>query len=179
MIARALLPLALLAGCSTVPDRSGPQDRFFDRLSALCGSSLEGKLVSSDPQDSDMAGKPMTARFGPCSEREVRINFAVGDDRSRNWVVTRTADGIRLKHVHLHDGKEDELSRYGGDTAGPGTAGRQEFPADDFSRALFVERRIPQSVPNVWALETGDSVAFAYELRRPGRFFRVEFDRLR
>ena len=26
-----------------------------------------------------------------CSERELRIPFHVGDDRSRTWVVTRTA----------------------------------------------------------------------------------------
>lgn len=173
----SLVPLALLTACASVPE-AGPQTLFFDRLSALCGETLDGRLVSNDPQDSDMAGKRMTARFGPCTSDEVRINFTVGDDSSRNWRVTRTGAGLRLKHVHLHaDGSEDRLSRYGGDTASSGTALRQTFPADDFSRALFIRSDIPQSVPNVWALEVGGTATYAYELRRPGRFFRVEFDR--
>jgi len=122
-----------------------------------------------------MAGKPMVARFTDCTANEVRINFAVGDDNSRNWVITRTPTGLRLKHIHLHkDGIEDELSRYGGDTATPGSAHRQEFPVDDFSKALFTRRNTPQSNTNVWAVEVRPRQSFAYELRRPGRFFRVE-----
>jgi hypothetical protein len=31
-------------------------------------------------------------------------------------------------------------------------------------------------VTNVWAVEVEPGALFAYELRRPGRFFRVEFD---
>ena len=57
-----------------------------------------------------------------------------------------------------------------------GTAQRQEFPADDFSKALFVRENIPASTTNVWAMEVEPGRMFAYELRRPGRFFRVEFD---
>jgi hypothetical protein len=122
-----------------------------------------------------MNGKPMTAHFRDCSASEVRINFAVGEDRSRTWVISRTAAGLRLKHVHLHkDGSEDKLSRYGGDTVGRGTAERQAFPADAFSKALFTRRNIPASLTNVWAVEVRAGEFFAYELRRPGRFFRVE-----
>lgn len=169
-----LIAALLLGGCATLKPAS-PQDAFFAALSSHCGRKLHGRLVSSDPQDSAMAGKPMVATFGSCSPQEVRINFAVGDDKSRNWLVTRTPGGLRLKHVHLHkDGSEDELSRYGGDTAGPGTASRQEFPADAFSKTLFTRRGTPQSNTNVWAIEVEPRRSFAYELRRPGRFFRVE-----
>jgi len=31
-------------------------------------------------------------------------------------------------------------------------------------------------VTNVWAMEFSQQKTFAYELRRPGRFFRVDFD---
>jgi hypothetical protein len=41
---------------------------------------------------------------------------------------------------------------------------------------LFVRENIPQSVTNVWAVEVQPGRTFAYELRRPGRHFRVEFD---
>ena len=51
-----------------------------------------------------------------------------------------------------------------------------EFPADRFSRDMFVAQNLPQSVPNVWAVEISPGRTFAYELRRPGRFVRIEFD---
>jgi hypothetical protein len=112
-----------------------------------------------------------------CSADAVRIPFHVGTDRSRTWVITRTAQGLRLKHDHRHeDGTPDARTQYGGDTATAGTAARQEFPADRYSRELFVREKIPQSVTNVWAMEVQPGRSFAYELRRPGRYFRVEFD---
>ena len=93
------------------------------------------------------------------------------------WVVTRTEAGLRLKHDHRHeDGSEDALTQYGGDARAGGSATRQEFPADDFSKQLFVENEIPDSVLNVWALEVRRGGVFAYELRRPNRLFRVEFN---
>ncbi len=67
-------------------------------------------------------------------------------------------------------------SQYGGDTVAAGNARRQDFPADAFSRDLFVREDIPESITNVWAIEIVPGAAFAYELRRPGRHFRVEFD---
>ena len=125
-----------------------------------------------------MAGKPMVATFGECSAQAVRINFAVGEDSSRNWLITRTPLGLRLKHIHLHkDGSEDELSRYGGDTVAAGTAVRQEFPVDAFSKDLFTRRNTAQSNTNIWAVEVEPARSFAYELRRAGRFFRVELQR--
>ena len=43
-------------------------------------------------------------------------------------------------------------------------------------RELFLREGIPQSATNVWAIEIEPGRTLAYELRRPGRFFRVEFD---
>jgi hypothetical protein len=168
------LLVVLLAGCATTAATPTAQDEFFTRVSALCGQSLSGRLVSNDPQDREMAGKPMIASVGPCTPSEVPINFAVGTDKSRNWVVSRVPGGLTLTHIHLHeDGTEDALSRYGGRTIAPGSASRQEFPADDFSKALFVRHNIPQSTTNVWSMDVRPSF-LAYELRRPGRSFRVE-----
>ena len=65
-------------------------------------------------------------------------------------MVTRTATGLRLKHDHRHeDGSEDSRSQYGGDSRAPGTGSRQEFPADDFSKALFQKEGIAASIANV------------------------------
>lgn len=178
MTRTALLALLALTGCATTPTPRA-QDEFFAALSSHCGQTLTGQLASSDEQDAAMLGKPMAAHFTSCTADEVRINFAVGDDKSRNWVITRIPGGLRLKHVHLHtDGSEDALSRYGGDTIAEGTASRQQFPADAFSMDLFRRTNRPESLTNVWAVEVDDGLFFAYELRRPeGRFFRVELQR--
>ena len=81
------------------------------------------------------------------------------------------------RDVHRHDdGTEDKVSRYGGDTATAGSATRQDFPADEFSKQLFLANKLERSVTNVWTVEIVPGKHFAYELRRPNRFFRVEFD---
>ncbi len=136
--------------------------------------------MSSDPADASFAGQRLVMHVRQCRDDEIRIPFEVGDDRSRTWVITRTAAGLRLKHDHRHrDGSSDALTMYGGDSRGQGTAVRQEFPADAASIALFTAQGRSVSNTNVWAVEVGDAV-FAYELRRPPgpaeRFFRVEFD---
>jgi hypothetical protein len=173
----ALAPLLALAGCVAAP-AADPQQQFFAGLRALCGKAFEGRIASPPVEaDASFAGKRLVMHVRHCSENEIRIPFHVGEDRSRTWVVTRTASGLRLKHDHRHeDGSEDKLTQYGGDTVAPGTAQRQEFPADAHSQALFVRENIPVSTTNVWAMEHLPAQIFAYELRRPNRFFRVDFD---
>jgi hypothetical protein len=180
-----LLTIAALAACAAprpiVPAAPvPPATAFIARLQALCGKAFEGRVVTVDPADASFAGKPLVMHVRECGADEVRIPFHVGDDRSRTWVVTRTPAGLRLKHDHRHaDGSPDALTMYGGGTARPGTATRQEFPVDAESIALFTRTGRTVSNTNVWAIEV-DGDRFAYELRRPpipgGRFFRVEFD---
>lgn len=167
-----------LAACATAERPRTPQDAFFERLLGLCGKSFEGRIASPPVEaDAAFAGQRLVMHVRDCSPEEMRIPFHVGSDRSRTWVVTRTGTGITLKHDHRHrDGAPDKLTQYGGDTGHPGSAQRQEFPADEQSRALFVANDIPASTANIWALEVEPGRLFAYELRRPGRFFRVEFD---
>jgi hypothetical protein len=175
--ANALVFCLLLTGCATVAPPKGPQEAFFDRLIALCGQRLEGRIVSPPvAADADFAGKTLIAHVRDCSPQEMRIPFQVGNDKSRTWIVTRTSSGLRLKHDHRHeDGTEDRISQYGGDTLTPGTAHRQEFPADLFTRELLVREGNVAGAANVWSMEAGHPSYLAYELRRPGRFFRVEF----
>src|SRR5690606_34401334 len=65
---------------------------------------------------------------------------------------------------------------YGGDTASAGTQSRQEFPVDAESIATFEKEGLSASVTNTWAMEIEPGQRFVYELGRPGRLFRVEFD---
>ncbi|HEY0014314.1 MAG TPA: hypothetical protein VGB79_15835 [Allosphingosinicella sp.] len=174
---------AALAACAAgdlavVPEAPSAQGEFFARLQRLCGRAFDGRVTSAPAEaDREIAASRLTMHVVSCTENEVRIPFHAGENRSRTWVVSRTSEGLRLKHIHRHeDGSEDELSNYGGDTAGPGTGRRQEFPTDAFSRDLFLRTDRAESVPNVWAIEVDPGRMFAYELRRPGRHFRVEFD---
>lgn len=171
----------LFCGGATTPEPPGaPADQFFSRIAALCGRSFEGRLVTADAADAAMAGQRLVMHVADCTPDRIRIPFHVGADRSRTWVITRTASGLRLKHDHRHeDGAPDALTNYGGDTAGPGAAERQEFPVDAESIALFRREGRAASDTNVWAMEA-NGLLFAYELRRPAgpnvRHFRVEFD---
>ena len=176
---KRLVLLAALAGsaCQHAPAPKSPQEVFFARLTALCGQSFEGRMASPPtPADAAFAGRAVV-QVRDCSANEVRMPLAVGEDRSRTWVVTRTASGLTLKHDHRHaDGQEDALSQYGGSTAAPGLPGRQDFPVDTFSRDLFLRQNAPASVTNTWSLEVKPGARLAYELNRPGRHFRLEFD---
>ena len=173
---RAIALIALsLGGCVARP--AAPPN-VFDSLSLLCGRAFEGRIVSPPTAaDVSFAGKRLVMHVRECSATTVRIPFHVGDDRSRTWVISRTSNGLRLKHDHRHaDGSEDKVTQYGGDSATPTRAARVSFPADAFTRALLVRENNPAGAANVWSLELHPEGLFAYELRRPGRFFRVEFD---
>ena len=174
---KALAALALLAttGCMTTPT---PQRGFFADLSSLCGKAFAGRITSPPAAaDADFAGKAMVMHVRECSADTVRVPFHVAGDHSRTWVITRTATGLRLKHDHRHkDGSEDKVTQYGGDSVTPVTAARQEFPADQFTKDLLIREGNTAGANNVWAVEVIPGRTFAYELRRPNRFFRVEFD---
>lgn len=157
-----------------------PADAFMAALASHCGQAFAGKVRVDVPESPDnaFAGKPLVMHVRECREGELRIPFHVGTDRSRTWVITRTAAGLRLKHDHRHeDGSPDESTMYGGDTAQAGTAVRQAFPVDAESIAMFGRLGMPASVTNTWAIEIVPGQQFVYELSRPGgRLFQVEFD---
>lgn len=151
------------------------QQQFWTRLQQLCGQAFAGQVVESPATDTTFAaGRGLVMHVGECGDREVRIPLHVGEDRSRTWVVTRTATGLRLKHDHRHrDGTPDANTGYGGDTLTRGTATRQEFPADAFSVA-----QVPARASQAWYLEIRPGARFAYGLHREatGMRYRMEFD---
>ena len=159
---------------------AAPADAFFRNVAALCGRAYEGHVTVDSPTPQGMSpfnDRRLVMHVRGCSADTLRIPFFVGDDRSRTWVLTRTASGLRLKHDHRHeDGNEDPLSMSGGDSRDSGSATRQEFPADDASKKLFQREDREVSITNVWAMEIEPGDRFVYELSRPGRLFRVEFD---
>lgn len=172
-----LLSLAALAACAVVPRSAPSQDQFYARLRALCGQAYEGRVVTDDEADRTMAAARLVIQVRSCSDEALAIPFHVGADHGRTWIVRRAGAGLGLRHEHRRaDGAEEAVSGYGGDTIGPGNPRRQEFPADQASRDLFVRENLSPSITNVWALEIVPGRMLAYELRRPGRHLRIEFD---
>ena len=157
-----------------------PADDFLARIRQHCGQAFAGRVIANQPPavKDDFAGQPLVLHVRECGDGEVKIPFHVGANRSRTWVLTRTATGLRLKHDHRHeDGSPDEVTMYGGDTIARGTATRQEFPVDAESKAMFARRKNEGSQTNTWAMEIEPNLRLLYELSRPsGRLFRVEFD---
>ena len=174
---------AALAGCATTTATADPQDAFFAALSARCGQAYAGRLASDDAADADMRGKAMVMHIRHCTPDRIEIPFHIeglgpdgGWDRSRTWVISRSATGLRLKHDHRHaDGTPDAVTLYGGDTANRGTATRQTFPVDAESIAMFNATGRAVSTTNIWSVETSHT-GFTYGLDRKGRHFRVAFD---
>jgi hypothetical protein len=178
--APTLLIAALVPGCETpspeagLPPLPAAQEEFWVALETLCGEAFEGVLAERVPPDDVFAGRQLVMHVRECEPDVIRIPFHVGENRSRTWVISRTAEGLRLKHDHRHeDGSPEDLTWYGGDTDGPGTAERQEFPADAETAEM-----LPEASTNVWTVEVRPGGLFAYALRREGtdRRLRVEFD---
>ena len=157
-----------------------PADAFLARIASHCGQAFEGRVRVDTPAQPDnaFAGRKLVMHVRGCGADELRIPFHVGEDRSRTWVLTRTAGGLRLKHDHRHeDGSSDAVTMYGGDTATAGSERRQAFPVDAESIATFQREGLTASLNNTWAMEIEPGQMFVYELSRPGgRLFQVEFD---
>ena len=157
-----------------VPVPAAPQSTFWAALEAMCGQAFEGRVTENVPPDPAYGDRVLTMHVRECAADEIRVPFHVEENRSRTWVFTRTAEGLRLKHDHRHeDGTEDALTWYGGDTRAAGTAERQEFHADVQTVAL-----VPEAATNIWTVEIVPGERFTYALRREGteRRFRADFD---
>lgn len=182
--ASALLLGALLtAACSQKTTLQSPADEFLTHIAGYCGKAFAGKITANKPRTNEpdaFEGKELVMHVRGCEDtkQEIRIPFHVGDDHSRTWILTRTSDGLRLKHDHRHeDGTEDAVTMYGGNTASEGTENRQEFPVDAESISTFKREGLNASLENTWAMEIHPNQYFIYELTRPnGREFRVQFD---
>ena len=152
------------------------QDAFFTNISKLCGKAFAGKVTADNSGSDSFLDKKLVMHVRKCSANQIQIPFHVGDDSSRTFILTKTSAGISLKHDHRHkDGTSDVLTMYGGNTVDAGWPEVQSFPADDYSKELFVKEGIPQSIRNIWQMYVYPKF-FSYRLIREGREFRVDFD---
>ncbi len=162
---------------NTVSD-SSPKDTteliFWKELNLLCGKSFEGNIIAGSANDTTFAEKKLIMHVRKCSENEIKIPFFVGEDRSRTWILTRSEQGIILKHDHRHnDGTPDKVTMYGGHTSNYGSKIRQVFPADKETAVM-----LPAAIGNVWWIDIIPGESYIYNLRRvnTNRLFSISFD---
>jgi hypothetical protein len=144
----AILPFSA-SGDITARQISQSQTSFFQNIKKLCGQKFEGATQFPQNTDHPLVGKKLLITIESCSDKEIRIPFQVGEDKSRTWILRLDENGLLFKHDHRHpDGTPDEVTMYGGWAAVEGKAYRQRFPADAETRKL-----IPEAATNVWTLE--------------------------
>ena len=178
---KRLIPLAICLMSGVTFAREAPlvsiptHDAFFSSIKKHCGKAFEGKIVV-DNAPGGWADKKLIMHVRKCTETQLQIPFHVGDNASRTWIITKTGSGLSLKHDHRKpDGSDDPATMYGGHTLEAGWPEVQSFPADQYSKELFVKQGIPQSIGNTWQIFVYPQT-FSYRLLREGREFRVDFD---
>jgi hypothetical protein len=150
------------------------QEQFWHQLLQYCGHAFDGTLSDATAYyRPGLLGRTLTAHFVSCEPDLLHIALHVDDDRSRNWILTRSGGTLRLKHEHRHeDGSEDAVSQYGGDAPVPGLAHRQIFPADPHTTAI-----LPERADNFWFLElSSDTLFYGVHWPRAGHSVRLAFD---
>lgn len=163
---RALIGIAPLALAACAPSQNA-SDAFFTNMQSICDQTLTGQVESDQAVDADWIGQVLTVGPVSCSGDVIRMPLAVGDDRSRTWVLGRTGEDLIFRHIHVEpDGTPSAVTDYGGPARDGGTAQRQDFPADEQTKANFTENGIARSNTNVWTL-TIDDEALRYALARP------------
>lgn len=150
-------------------------ESWWQHLQTLCGKAYQGQLIRAPEGDDTFRDKRVVMHVRDCAPDRVRIPLVIDSDRSRTWVLSRTGEGIQLKHDHRKpDGTPDRLTMYGGTTSNAGSADTQMFPADDETRLA-----IPGSgLRSVWLMEVHPGQRFVYAANRVGteRSFQVDFD---
>jgi hypothetical protein len=155
-----------------------PADLFLANLAAHCGSAFSGGLTLEPPGDDMLTGtEELVVHFRECGADTLRIPFHIeiedagSWDRSRTWMLMRTADGgLELRHDHREsDGSESANTMYGGFTATPGTAERQDFVSE--------QRTQESGYPRGWRIEIVPGERYTYGTTRQGEWsWRIDFD---
>jgi hypothetical protein len=154
---------------------SAEQEAFWARLEAHCGKAYSGALADATAYyRPGVEGREATIHFFSCEAERIHVPFHLEDNRSRNWILTRSDGVLRLKHDHRYeDGREEVVSQYGGDAHGLGLPTRQIFYADAYTGEL-----LPDRADNFWFLDFVDEDALEYGVHWPrlGHSVRFTFD---
>lgn len=170
---RILLLIILFSIAQSYGQSQSEAKKFLEQFKQLEGKYFEGKIVAGGKEGDGFVGQKLMMQVKSYSDREVKIPFYVGEDKSRTWVLSYSNNILTLKHDHRHkDGSADTVTYYGGTANNSGSEIMQMFPADQETCQM-----IDYACYNVWWI-TMDGNTFTYNLRRIGsdRLFSVKFD---
>ncbi len=149
---------------------------FWNGMLDLCGRAFPGKLIAGDAREAEWRSQPVVLHVPHCSPSTIGMAIHVGEDRSRGWMVSRTAGGLDLRHViSKPDGEPADLSGYGGSADYEGSEGMMTFHADERSQQLFIDAEQSEAAETVWTLELKAGETLTYTMIHPDRQFGVEF----
>ncbi|MHC8948999.1 hypothetical protein [Sphingobacterium hungaricum] len=171
---KIVLFIVFIAFSSAVFCQEKPNSKLFlEQFKDLKGLYFEGKIIAGGKEGDGFTGEKLIMQVLSYEDRQVKIPFFVGENKSRTWILRYSNNILQLKHDHRHeDGTRDEITYYGGTATNSGSPTIQMFPADGETCQL-----IDYACQNVWWI-TMDGKKFSYNLRRIGsdRLFTVEFD---
>ena len=79
-----VLTLLACGACGgTDSDAEGSQSLFWRNLTDRCGESYAGRATMAPEGDTVVAGRNLVMHIMECGDREIRIPFHVGENRSR------------------------------------------------------------------------------------------------
>jgi hypothetical protein len=155
----------------TVPALAESQEAFLENLAHHCGQAYHGVIAQRPDTDRLFRGdEVLTVHFRRCGATRLELPFHVEDNRSRTWLLTRTTQGIDLRHDHRHpDGTPEPATStwYGAHTPDRGTAERQEFLREGTQNGAVTG----------WAIEIVPDERYTYGTIRNGEWvYRLDFD---
>lgn len=125
---------------------------FFNNLADLCGMSFRGEQQFMAEGRESWADKNFVMYVTVCDDDRLHIPFHLDDDQSRTWMFLVEDGRLRFRHDHRHaDGTPEDETLYGGYGDGQGTAYKQNFPADEYTREL-----LPNADYAIWRMEILD-----------------------
>lgn len=153
---------------------SAEQFAFWDNMREFCGKAFKGKLGDVTDYYMPFDESNVILHVFNCTNDLTHLALHIGDNRSRNLLLTQSDGTLRLKHDHRYeDGREEDITQYGGDAPKPGLAHRQIFEADAHTSEI-----LPLRFDNFWFLDMMDENTLAYGVHWPkqGHSIRIEFD---
>lgn len=153
---------------------SPEQHTFWSNIREHCGKAYKGILGDATEYYQPFDDSNVILHVFNCKEELTHIALHIGEDRSRNLLLTQSEGTLRLKHDHRYeDGREERITQYGGNAPQPGLSHRQIFKADEHTASI-----LPLRFDNFWFLDIMDENTLAYGVHWPkqGHSIRIEFD---
>jgi hypothetical protein len=126
------LAFPVLACGPTEGPAEASREAFFHHLLDRCHETYRGAAELAPENDQLFGSAGLSLELESCSETEIRIRFAVDEDRSRRWLFRRDGEGLLFLQFPGEDGDranaETEGRGWGLWASNDGTELVQHFP---------------------------------------------------